>query len=173
MSKVSQPFLHFDAKKMHTLILLFRKTFSESYEKQAENIKISFTDEFEWVIINNVLDQYIDYAIAHELVVEDVCPYKILAWYGYFLANALYLEQKELSILSISTSIICMLRLLEVENIKLEEAFHKKALKMILFELKGSHMKSEECNRKEYTKIGLGMNGLYMMFRTASICKKT
>ncbi|MEE6548826.1 hypothetical protein [Campylobacter jejuni] len=31
---------------------------------------------------------------------------------------------------------------------------------------------SEESNKKQHTKIGLGMNGLYMMFRTASICKK-
>lgn len=50
--------------------------------------------------------------------------------------------------------------------------FIKKALQMVVSELKGNHMKSEESNKKQHTKIGLGMNGLYMMFRTASICKK-
>ncbi|ARE81461.1 hypothetical protein [Campylobacter helveticus] len=173
MSKISQPFVHFDANKMHCLITFFQRTFAESYEKQVENMKISLTKEFEEKIINDILEQYIDYAIAYELVVEDVCPYKILAWYGYLLADALYIEQKELAILAISTSIVCMLRLLRVEQIELEESFHKKALQMVLSELRGNHMKSEETNKKQHTKIGLGMNGLYMMFRTASICKKS
>ncbi|EPP8195768.1 hypothetical protein KJQ75_05905 [Campylobacter lari] len=172
MSRIAQPFVHFDAAKMHSLILFFQQTFAKSYEKQVKDIKISLTKEFEEKIINEILEQYINYAIAYELVVEDVCPYKILAWYGYLLADALYIEQKELAILSISTSIVCMLKLLEIENVKLEDTFHKKALQMVLSELKGSHMKSEESNKKQHTKIGLGMNGLYMMFRTASICKK-
>ncbi len=171
MSRIAQPFLHFDATKMHSLILFFQKTFAKSYEKQSKD-QVSLTKEFEEKIINEILEQYIDYAIAYELVVEDVCPYKILAWYGYLLADALYIEQKELAILSISTSIICMLKLLEIESVKLEDVFHKKALQMVVSELKGNHMKSEESNKKQHTKIGLGMNGLYMMFRTASICKK-
>ncbi|AJC90814.1 hypothetical protein [Campylobacter subantarcticus] len=172
MSKVSQPFVHFDANKMHSLITFFQETFTKSYEKQAENMKIALTEEFEEKIVNDILEHYIDYAIAYELVVEDVCPYKILAWYGYLLADALYIDQKELAILAISTSIICMLKLLEKENTNMEAPFHKKALQMVVSELRGNHMKTEE-DKKQHTKIGLGMNGLYMMFRTASLCKKS
>ncbi|EAI6721317.1 hypothetical protein F8998_06355 [Campylobacter coli] len=173
MSKNSQHFTHFDSKKMHSLILFFEETFSSSYAKQYIDMQISLKNEFKEKVINEIVEQYINYAITYNLVVEDVCPYKILAWYGYLIADALYIENKELAILTVSTSIVCMLRLLKVENIELEETFHKKALQMVLSELKGSHMKSEEYNKKQHTKIGLGMNGLYMMFRTASICKKS
>ncbi|TKX29342.1 hypothetical protein CQA38_04465 [Campylobacter sp. MIT 12-5580] len=175
MSKFSQPFVHIDFSKMHTLIKYFQDTFITSYSKinEEKGIQIDFGKEFEDRVIQKVLDQYIDYAIAYELIVEDVCPYKILAWYGYIIADELYPENKQFAIEAIATSIECMLRLLEIEGINIEQPFHRKALKMVLSELRGIHFKPmAETNSKQYTKIGLGMNGLYMMFRTASVCKK-
>lgn len=60
-----------------------------------------------------------------------------------------------------------MLKILEIEGVRIEESFHKKALEMVFSEIKGSKLK-----RNYDCQFGLGMNGFYMMFRTASVCEK-
>ncbi|MBX7491266.1 hypothetical protein [Helicobacter turcicus] len=76
-------------------------------------------------------------------------------------------ESQAFAIQSISSAIVAMLKILKAENVKIEESFHKKALEMVLSEIKGTKTKDTQDSQ-----FGLGMNGFYMMFRTASVCEK-
>lgn len=162
-----------DMKKVATLFNLFKSTFEESYNKinKDKGLEISIPEDLEDAILEKVFDQYDKHSQRYNIDVTDVCPYKILAWSGYILAENVYspykAESQTLAIQSISSAIVAMLKILKIEGVRIEESFHKKALEMVLSEVKGSKIK-ESCD----CQFGLGMNGFYMMFRTASVCEK-
>ena len=163
-----------DIDKVVALFNMFKNTFESSYNKinQAKGLQIKIPSQLECDILGDVLTQYNLHAQRYKLEVSEVCPYKILAWSGYILAVRVYNssdeESQTFAIQSISSAIVSMLKLLEKEGISIEESFHKKALEMVLCEIRcGSNADKQD------TRFGLGMNGFYMMFRTASVCQRT
>ena len=162
-----------DIDKVVALFNLFKSTFENSYNKinKDKGLRIEIPNQLEEYILRAVLIQYNLHAQRYKLEVLEVCPYKILAWSGYILAERVYNssdeESQTFAIQSISSAIVSMLKLLEQENINIEESFHKKALEMVLCEIRCSSNAD-----KQDTRFGLGMNGFYMMFRTASVCQR-
>lgn len=165
-----------DLRKVVILFNMFKNTFEKSYIEinKDRNITITIPPNLENEILKKVFQQYCNHAQSYHVEVTDVCPYKILAWSGYILAERVYDASNELgqifALQALSSSIIAMLKILSIEGVTIEESFHKKALEMVLAEIKGNKHKDDE--KKRYTQLGLGMNGFYMMFRTASVCQK-
>lgn len=167
-----QLFKSFDIKRFHSLVEFFKTTFYESYAKGSEKHQADmiFANEFSKNFYDKVLDHYVSYAIKHNLAPEDLCPYKILSWYGYFLAQHTYFINKSLSVKVISTAIACMQIILEKEEVFLERDFIKGIVRMVLLEISVSK-KSPYGLISENNKLGIGINGFYMVFKTASVCK--
>lgn len=161
-----------DIQKAHSLFELFKRTFEEIYKnlKKRRYPQIRISSMLEEAIFEQVIEQYVDHSQRYNIDVTDVCPYKFLAWSGYMLANNVYSNDtlsRTFAKLSIYTAIIAMRRLLKEDGVKIENSFLKKVLRMVLSEIRGSKTGSfNDC------QLGLGMNGFYMMFRTASICEK-
>lgn len=169
MSRLSK----IDIDKVVILFNMFKNTFETSYNKinKDKGLQIKIPNQLEKDILKDVFMQYNIHAQRYKLEVLEVCPYKILAWSGYILAQRVYNptdeESQTFAIQSISSAIVSMLKLLEQEGINIEESFHKKALEMVLCEIRCSSNAD-----KQDTRFGLGMNGFYMMFRTASVCQR-
>lgn len=160
----------FDYDHLSILSNVFKGTFEKSY--YLEDTLITIQKEVEEDIFKQIIKHYYKHTQNYNVSVKGVCPYKFFSWYGFMLAEKIYKqgdkEAKILSIQAISTAIICMLKLLELEGVVVEESFHKKALEMVIKEISG-----RVSNNLDHIKCGLGMNGLYMMFRMASVCKKS
>ncbi len=163
----------FDYDRLSILFEMFKQTFEESYKKinSERGYTIKIQDKLETELLKKVIEHYADHALTYNIQIDDVCPYKILSWSGYILADMVYADDENGQVFAfqaISSCIVCMLILLEIDGVIIEEGFHKKALAMVISEIRGSR-KNGDTNA--HTKLGLGMNGLYMMFRTASIVK--
>ena len=164
--------INIDIQKATSLFNLFRDTFEENHEKlkKKKAHPTSILRQQEKVIFKHVLEQYIKHSQRYGIDVTDTCPYKILAWSGYIFADSIYSDDSQSRTsakLSISAAIVAMHRLLKNEDLEIENSFLKKVLRMVLSEIRGSKTrKPNDC------QLGLGMNGFYMVFRTASICEK-
>ena len=162
-----------DIDMVVVLFNMFKNTFENSYNKinKDKGLRIEIPYQLEKDILRAVFIQYNLHAQRYKLKVLEVCPYKILAWSGYILAERVYNssdeESQTFAIQSISSAIVSMLKLLREEGVCIEESFHKKALEMVLCEIRCSSNAD-----KQDTRFGLGMNGFYMMFRTASVCQR-
>ena len=167
-----QFFKDFDVKKIHSLMEFFKTTFNESYMQSCDRHcgDIIFASDLSRILADRVLEQYVNYAQRHNLAIEDVCPYKILSWYSYMLADHVYTANKPLAVKVISTAIGCMQIILEKEGVKLDNAFTRGVLRMIILEIAIS---KRRLVKDVNNTLGLGLNGFYMVFKTASICKKS
>lgn len=167
-----QLFKNFDIKKIYSLMEFFKVTFNESYMQSSDRHcgEIIFASDLSRMLADKVLEQYINYAQRHNLAIEDVCPYKIISWYSYMLADHIYLANKSLAVKVISTAIGCMQIILEKEGVKLENAFTRGVLRMIILEIAIS---KRRLVKDTSNSLGLGLNGFYMVFKTASICQKS
>lgn len=166
-------FKNFDIKKIYSLMEFFKTTFYESYANDGEKHQADmiFAAEFSKNFCDKTLDHYVNYAIKHSLAPEDICPYKIISWYGYFLAQHTYFINKTLSVKVMSTAIACMQIILEKEDVTLDRDFIKGVLRLVLLDI-ASSKKSPYGLISENNKLGMGINGFYMVFKTASISKK-
>lgn len=169
-----QLFKNFDIKKVYSLLEFFKTTFYESYAQNTTDkhqADMVFSNDFSKSFCDKALNHYVNYAIKHNLEPEDICPYKIISWYGYFLAQHTYFINKSLAVKVISIAIACMQIILEKEEVFLERDFIKGVLRMVLLDISSSK-KSPYGLISESNKLGIGLNGFYMVFKTASICKK-
>ncbi|MCI7710349.1 MAG: hypothetical protein MSL80_01610 [Helicobacter sp.] len=157
----------FDYEVLAQLTNIFNRTFEQSYHDLNTEIKIP--KELEESVFEQIIEHYCHHTKIYGVEVSGVCPYKFFAWNGYILAERIYTgshkQSQILAIQALSSAIICMLEFLKKEGVKVEESFHKKALRMAITEIKSIKAKSDD------VRYGLGMNGLYMMFRMASVCE--
>lgn len=161
-----------DIMRVTTLFNLLKNTFEQSYNKinESSGLRIYIPKAVENEIFRAILAHYNDHARLYRLEVTEACPYKILAWGSYLFADRMYIlgddESKTFAVQILSAGIVTMLKILRKEGVELETNFHKKALFMVLREIEaGKNEKHQDLKR-----FGLGMNGFYMMFRTASMC---
>lgn len=119
-------------QRVVSLFNLFVKTFETSYNKinKDKGLKISIPQNIEDDIFRQVFRHYNEHSERYNIDVTDVCPYKVLAWSGYILADRVYslsdAQSQTFAIQSISSAIVAMLKILEIEDVKIEESFHKK-----------------------------------------------
>lgn len=165
---------NFDIKKIYSLMEFFKTTFYESYVQNNDKhyTDIIFASELSKNLADKVIEHYINYTKKHNIAIEDTCPYKVLSWYGYLLTEHTYFVNRTLAVKVISTAIACMQIILEKEEIVLDKNFIKGVLRMTLLEISATK-KNSYTYTNDNAKLGIGMNGFYMVFKTASICKKT
>lgn len=165
---------NFDITKIYSLIDFFKTTFCESYVQNNDKhyTDIIFANELTANLTEKVIDHYFKYACKHNVALDELCPYKIISWYGYLLSEHTYFVNRTLAVKVISTAIACMQIILEKEGVSLDKHFIKGVLRMALLEISASK-KGSLINSSDNAKLGIGLNGFYMVFKTASICKKT
>lgn len=118
---------------------------------------IRIDEKKEEYLLEKVMEQYYDHVTAYGVSVKGVCPYKMLTWSGYILCQDFWNTNQDVAIKFLVSSIVAANLLLKEEGIELCQEILLKATKMVKSELEGK------------TRIGLGMNGLYMIFRAISL----
>ncbi|MBD5164588.1 hypothetical protein [Helicobacter sp.] len=141
----------FDFSDMANVINLFFDCSEQYYEIRVD-------DETEKRLLEKVVSQYYDHVTAYGVSVNGVCPYKMLAWSGYILCRDFWEKGKQdFAVKFLVSAIVAADMLLKKEEVELHQEILLKAVKMVKSELEGK------------THIGLGMNGLYMIFRAISL----
>ncbi len=121
--------------------------------------KIVITQEFRKQVVDDALEHYKLHVEAYDVPVNGIDPYKFISWIGmglYTKAIEKYNETVSDSILK--STIIVMNRTLIEEGRMLPKFYLKKIFGMV----KNDHIGKEH--------LGLGKNGLYLVFRSASLC---
>ena len=114
-------------------------------------------NEAEGRLLEEIIVQYYDHVSAYGVSVNGVCPYKMLAWGGYILCRDFWQKGKrDAAIKFLVSAILAADIFLSKEGVGLHKEILLKSIKMVISELDGK------------THIGLGMNGLYMIFRAIS-----
>lgn len=108
-------------------------------------------------IVNDVLSHYYDHVTTYGVSVTGSDPYKFLAWAGIQIFEDMKSHDKEIAIKFLSSSIAAMHRALLEEGRSLEDWYLKKIIRMVVSEYNGKN------------HLGLGKNGLYIAFKSASI----
>lgn len=108
-------------------------------------------------VVDKVLKHYKLHIDTYNVKVNGIDPYKFLSWSGLYLYE-MVLHNEELSELILQSTIIVMNRTLVEEGKILPKLFLKKIYNMIKSEYRGKN------------HLGLGRNGLYLAFRSASLC---
>ena len=112
-------------------------------------------------IIRSVYSKYFKYKIAYKISVNSFCAYKIIAWYGFSLAE-FYKYKGDINKIEPIVKSTCATLLYYLKNdvdANFDNDFVKKIKNMVIAELNGN------------AGLGLGANGLYMTFRALSYHK--
>jgi hypothetical protein len=109
-------------------------------------------------VVDKVLAHYKLHIDTYNVPVNGIDPYKFLSWSGLYLYE-LTMHNEELSDLILKSTIIIMNRTLVEEGRILPKLFLQKIFNMVKSEYRGKD------------SLGLGKNGLYLTFRSASLCQ--
>lgn len=125
--------------------------------------ELDIPEALQETLLEEVVGQYYDHTAEYGISVSGVCPYKILSWFGYILAQKLWNNNnKEYAIKILSASILAMEFFLKKEGLQeVNQEIQIKTIKMVRSELNGK------------VNLGIGMNGFYMIFRTLSYQTKS
>lgn len=122
-----------------------------------KDFKLIITREEQVAAIQYVVKHYIDHCQEYSVYVSSIDPFKFLSWTGLYFYHTLKKESTKKKVyLALTVSI--MLSFLKKNNKNLDIQFVQKLLKMT------THDKNEE---KDH--LAIGMNGLYMAFRSANM----
>lgn len=158
-------FKNFDINKINSLMEYFKNTFYESYAQNEEtyHADLLFSKDMQAEMTDKIIEHYINYAERHHLAVDNICPFKVLSTYGFLLAELAYTYNKSLAIKALSTAIICMQIILEQEELALDNEVIIETLRATLLDISISKEGVKSFNISNL--FGLGMNGLYMLFK--------
>lgn len=104
--------------------------------------------------LKKIFDQYAKHIFNHKLNVNGACPYKIISWLSYTLAENEFANNKKLAMIYIEVGISMMRKMLKEAGKELNADSEKKLISMVNAELENNH------------HVGIGKNGLYTAFRT-------
>jgi len=106
------------------------------------------------------ITHYKKHTDAYTVKVNGVDPYKIFSWVGlYFYDESLKKYGTDVADAFLKTTILAMNRSLWEEGKQLPPLYLKKIYKMVKSDFNGK------------ASIGIGKNGLYLAFRSASLCE--
>ena len=125
--------------------------------KRKYNLDISLKEQKD--VLRKVIEHYIEHCLEYTVYVNSTDPFKFIAWIGLFLFNDIK-KQSSRRNAYILISVGIMKRKLEYKNKILDISFVRKLYEMTI------HDKNSE---KDH--LAIGMNGLYMSFRSASMVK--
>lgn len=122
-----------------------------------ESYGIVMTSEGRLELVEKVLLHYHEHVNTYGVSVSGTDPYKFLAWSGIQIYTDMKDVDREIAIKFLSSAIAAMNRSLLEEKKEFPEWYLRKILKMVISEFNG------KCH------LGLGKNGLYLAFKSASI----
>ena len=100
---------------------------------------------------------YVKHAKGHNLNVTAIEPYKVISWGSFELCQQYKKtdQEKAKKILMLAVVSLNYFLLLDVDK-KVDISLQKKILRMLIYECRGNN------------EFGIGKNGLYLIFKTAS-----
>lgn len=115
--------------------------------------------EIKKIAVDKVLEHYKLHIDTYNVTVNGIDPYKVYSWLGLYLyEEALEHNNSEVSDAILKATIICMNRALHEEGRTLPKFYLKKIFNMVKSDFNGK------------TSLGIRKNGLYLTFRSASLC---
>lgn len=124
--------------------------------KEHHNIIISKKEAKDLLL--STWEQYKKHIEKHEIHVNAACPYKMLSWVCFSLAQT-YKNDENTAKACLYAGVKMMRELLKERGIIIDNDVIIKLISMCLAEIKGG---------KEGSQVGVGKNGLYMSFKVLS-----